>query len=133
DDPMFATNPMRVRNRVPLIAKLEALFLKGSMAGFLENLEEFGVPCAPINDIANVFEDPQVQHRNLKIQVEHPAGGSIPMIANPIRFSEAELTYKAPPMLAEHTDDVLAELLNLDSDALEKLAADGIIQRRDNS
>jgi len=131
DDPLFATNPMRVRNREPLIARLEALFLQGNKDDFLQKLEEFGVPCAPINDISNVFEDPQVQHRNLKIEVDHPAAGKIPMIANPIRFSEAELTYKAPPMLAEHTDDVLGELLNLDADALEKLAAAGIIQRRE--
>jgi crotonobetainyl-CoA:carnitine CoA-transferase CaiB-like acyl-CoA transferase len=128
-DERFSSNPGRVRNRDALIVILDDLFAKLTKEACVKRLEEFEVPCAPINTIPQVFEEPQVKARKLKIEVEHPLAGPIPLVANPIRFSESQMSYKAPPLLAEHTDQVLGGLLNLSSEQLLDLADRGIIQR----
>ena len=128
-DERFSANPGRVRNRDALIAILDDFFAKLTKEDCVKRLEEFEVPCAAINTIPQVFEEPQVKARGLKIEVEHPLAGSIPLVANPIRFSKSEMSYTAPPLLAEHTDQVLGELLNLSSEQIRDLADRGIIQR----
>jgi crotonobetainyl-CoA:carnitine CoA-transferase CaiB-like acyl-CoA transferase len=86
------------------------------------------VPCGPIQDIAAVFEDPQVQARNMKIELEHPAIGPVPGIANPIKFSKTRQAYqKAPPLLGEDTAAVLNRVLGKSDDDIKALRDKGVI------
>ena len=81
-------------------------------AEWIAALEPLGVPCGPINRLDQVYADPQVQHRGMKIDVPHPLAGAIPLVANPIKYSRTPLTYdKPPPLLGEHTEEVLTEWL----------------------
>jgi crotonobetainyl-CoA:carnitine CoA-transferase CaiB-like acyl-CoA transferase len=86
------------------------------------------VPNGPINNIAQVFEEPQVRARGVKIELDHPVAGKLPLVASPMRFSGTPLEYRlAPPLLGEHTDQVLNELLKLDEREIARLRAGGII------
>ena len=130
DDPRFATNPERIRNRDTVIATVQEI-LKGKPSAFwIEELERIQVSCCPINTLDQVFEDPQVQARGMKISIPYPyAGkGSVDLIGSPLKLSETPVSYRrAPPSLGEHTDEVLGELLGLDGAELGKLRADGLI------
>ncbi|WP_430512832.1 CaiB/BaiF CoA transferase family protein [Pannonibacter phragmitetus] len=112
-DPAYATNAGRVAGRdvlVPQLAELTARFTRDDL---LAELEKAGVPAGPINTVADVFEDPQVLHRQLKVDLPatHVAAGSVPSVRTPIRFRNAELSLKtAAPGLGEHTASVLAEI-----------------------
>jgi formyl-CoA transferase len=130
DDQRFAANPGRVRNREALIAVLEATFRTKTVKAWMDVLAQSEVPCAPINTIPQVFEEPQVKARQLEIKVEHPLAGPISLVANPIRFSNASLTYTAPPLLAQHTDEVLGGLLGMSPDEVDELSAKGVVARR---
>ena len=128
-DPRFRANPDRVRNREALISILQGIFAARPAAEWVGRLREQSVPVAPINDLSQVFEDPQVVSRAMKVTVEHPAAGSVPLVANPIRLSETPITYDAPPpMLGEHTGAVLAGLLGLSERQIAELAAQNIVQ-----
>jgi crotonobetainyl-CoA:carnitine CoA-transferase CaiB-like acyl-CoA transferase len=86
------------------------------------------VPCGPINTIDRVFADPQVRARGMRVDLPHPRAGTLPSIANPVRFASAPIEYThAPPVLGQHTDEVLEELLGLDADARAALRARGVI------
>ncbi len=128
DDPRFATNPERVRHRdtlVPLIA--EMVRLRGKHE-WIEALESVGVPCGPINDLGEVFENEQVEARGLRVEVPHPSGATAALVRNPIRMSATPPEVRsAPPTLGEHTDAVLHELLGYDDDAIAALRARGVI------
>jgi crotonobetainyl-CoA:carnitine CoA-transferase CaiB-like acyl-CoA transferase len=126
-DERFATNGARVRNRGVLLPMMEALFLEKPMAAWATELDAAGVPCSPINTIPQVFEDEQVKHRKMLIELPHPTAGKVPQIRSPMRFSEAELEFNsAPPLLGQHTSEVLAEI-GFDADRIAQLARDGII------
>jgi len=134
DDARFATNPSRVENRGTLIPLLRALLCARSSADWLGALERVGVPCGPINDIEQLFADPQVKARGLQIAIADPARSSedtrsaLPGVASPIRFSETPIRYELPPpRLGEHTDRVLREELQLDDAELERLRKSGVI------
>jgi crotonobetainyl-CoA:carnitine CoA-transferase CaiB-like acyl-CoA transferase len=117
-DPRFATNPQRVTNRLQLIPLLEALTRRRSVTSWLAMLQPAGVPCGAVNDIAQVFADPQVRHRGMMVEMPCPAAadGVVRLIANPIRGSANPVTYRRPPpLLGEHTDEVLEEVLGLDA------------------
>jgi crotonobetainyl-CoA:carnitine CoA-transferase CaiB-like acyl-CoA transferase len=91
-------------------------------------LLDAGVPCGRINSLPDVFADPQVQARGLQRELAHPQCGSIPMLANPIRFSETEAQYlRHPPDLGEHTSEVLKELLGMDDAEIDALSSKHII------
>ncbi|HET9018683.1 MAG TPA: CoA transferase, partial [Acetobacteraceae bacterium] len=78
--------------------------------------------------LRQVFEDPQVQARGMAVPMRHPVGGDVTLVANPMRLSETPVSYRsAPPLLGEHTREVLGGLLGLDAAALDRLAADGVI------
>ncbi len=97
-------------------------------ADWLAALEAVQVPCGPINDLAEVFDDPQVQHRGLKVEIPTAAGVPCPTVASPMRFSETPVEYTLPPpMLGQHTREVLQGLLGMDRLALDALAAKGIV------
>jgi crotonobetainyl-CoA:carnitine CoA-transferase CaiB-like acyl-CoA transferase len=110
-DARFATNGKRVENRAELTRLLAALFKKRTMREWLEVLEAAGVPNGPINDVAQVFDEPQVKARGVRIELEHGAGALLPLVASPMRFSATPVQYRqAPPLLGEHTDEVLRAL-----------------------
>ena len=127
-DERFATNRDRVGNREVLGPILNEIIAAKPRAFWLEELERVGVPCGPINNLEQVFDDNHVQARGARQEVEHSVGGSIPTVANPIRFSESPIEYdQPPPLLGQHTDDVLAKMLGLDTAAIGRLRAANII------
>jgi crotonobetainyl-CoA:carnitine CoA-transferase CaiB-like acyl-CoA transferase len=127
-DPRFATNGKRVENRAELTRLLAEVFKKRSTREWLELLEAAGVPNGPINDIAQVFEEPQVKARRVRIELDHAAAGRLPMVASPMRFSGTPIEYRrGPPVLGEHTVEVLRGLLGKSETELARLRAAGII------
>ena len=111
-DERFATNPARVANRAALIPLLRQTTVMKTTAEWIAALEAQAVPCGPINRLPEVFADPQVQHRGMKIELEHPQFGPVPLVANPIRLSASPVRYEqAPPALGEHTEQVLHDWL----------------------
>ena len=129
DDPDFASNALRVRNRDRLIPKIEAVTRTRTTAAWMEALEAAGVPCAPVNTIEQVFADPQVQARGMKIRMPHPlAGEDVRLVGSPLHLSRTPVSYRhAPPTLGQHTDEVLAEMLDLDESERATLRDQGII------
>ena len=126
-DERFASNGARVRNRDALLPLMVALFREKPMAEWAALLDDAGVPCSPINTIAQVFEDEQVRHRKMLVDLPHPSAGSVPQIRSPMRFAEAALEFdRAPPLLGQHTTEVLAGL-GFDAERIAGLARDGVI------
>jgi crotonobetainyl-CoA:carnitine CoA-transferase CaiB-like acyl-CoA transferase len=129
DDARFKTNPDRVRNRDDLITILAGLFLTGTAAKWIERLRAESVPVGPINNLQQVFADPHVQDHKMVVTVEHPVAGPVPLVANPIRLSETPIAYEnPPPLLGQHTGDVLRNMLGLTDANIEELETQRIIQ-----
>jgi crotonobetainyl-CoA:carnitine CoA-transferase CaiB-like acyl-CoA transferase len=127
-DPRFETNGRRVENRSELVRILGEIFLRRTTREWLERLDAAGVPAGPINDLAQVFEEPQVRARGVRVEVEHPVAGKLPLVASPMRFSETPLAHdRPPPLLGEHTEEVLGSLLGLDPARLARLREAGVI------
>jgi crotonobetainyl-CoA:carnitine CoA-transferase CaiB-like acyl-CoA transferase len=127
-DPRFLTNTLRVAHRAELIPLIRQATVFKTTAEWVAQLEQAGVPCGPINDLAQVFADPQVQARGLAINMTHALAGSVPQVASPIRLSETPVEYRlAPPLLGEHTSDVLARILGLDDGAVAALRLAGVL------
>lgn len=123
-DARFASNPQRVAHRAELIPLLRQATVMRTTAAWLTALEAIGVPCGPINRIDQVFDDPQVRARALRFDMPHPQAGSVPLVANPIRLSASPVTYRhAPPLLGQHTDEVLQEWLQAAPETLAALHA----------
>lgn len=130
DDPRFATNAARVRHRDELVGIISDVSRRETTQHWLEALERSGVPCGPVNTIDQVFADPQVEHRQMKIRMAYPGSqeGAVPLIGNPLKLSATPVTYRlAPPRLGQDTADVLGELLGLDATELAALRRDGVI------
>lgn len=109
--PDYATNSQRLVNRVVLIKELEAIMLTRTRDDWIAALQKVGVPCGPINTIEQVFENPQVKAREIWKTMPHPLAGTAPTTASPIRYSETPIQYRmAPPLLGQHTDEILKEL-----------------------
>ncbi len=122
-DPRFSTNPQRVKNREALVPLLAERMATGARDHWLASLEAVGVPAGPINTLDQVYEDPQVLARGMKRELPHPTAGTVPMAANPLKFSGSPVEYRrAPPMLGEHTAQVLAEKLGLSAAEIQALA-----------
>ena len=129
-DPRFATNKLRVANRDELVPQIEAATRAHPTTHWLEGLAKVGVPCGPVNDLAQVFSDPQFLHRGMQISMEHPLAGSgeVDLIGNPVKLSKTPVSYRrAPPTLGQHTDEVLAEVLDIDAARLAQLKDDQVI------
>ena len=128
DDPRFVSNGKRVENRAELTRLLQAIFLAKTTHEWVELLEAAGVANGPINDVAQVFEEPQVKARGVKIELDHPVAGKLPLVASPMRFSGTPLEYRlAPPVLGQHTEEVLRSALHLSDPEIARLRADGVI------
>src|SRR5690606_11583790 len=111
-DRRSATNRLGVTNREELIALLLGIMNQGRGADWIARLEAAGVPCGPINNIAQAFAHPQVQARQLRRELPHPLGGTAAVTASPLRFSATPVVYRrAPPLLGEHTAEILREVL----------------------
>ena len=127
-DPRFAENPDRNEHRAALAEKIQAVMITRARADTLRDLPTAGVPTAAINDIGEAFDLPQVQHRGGRIDLPHQTAGTAPGIANPVHFSASPIVYRnAPPLLGEHTDEVLEELLDIDSEECAELRRMAII------
>ncbi len=127
-DDRFASNKARVAHRKELIPLIRQVTVFRTTAEWVALLEQAGVPCGPINDLAQVFADPQVQARGLRLDLPHPLAGSVPQVASPIRLSETPVEYrKAPPVLGEHSEAILQELLGLGFDKILSLRQAGVI------
>jgi len=127
-DPRFLTNKLRVANRAELIPLIRQATVFKTTAQWVAQLEQAGVPCGPINDLAQVFADPQVQARGLAVELPHALAGIVPQVASPIRLSETPVEYRrAPPLLGEHTAEVLGRVLGIGGEALERLRGDGVV------
>jgi len=128
DDVRFRSNSDRVRNRELLVPQVAAIMLQKSSADWLVALNAEGIPGGPINDIEQVFADPQVQHRGLQLELDHPDAGKVASVANPIRMSLTPIQYdRAPPLLGQHTGEVLTRLLGMDAQQVSRLKQDNII------
>jgi crotonobetainyl-CoA:carnitine CoA-transferase CaiB-like acyl-CoA transferase len=128
DDERYGTNAARVRNRDELIPLIKELFRQRTSAEWIAALEHAGVPCGPINTIAEVFANPQVQSRGMRIDVPHNGSGQIPLVGSPMKFTRTPLNDRQPPpQLGEHNDEVLTGILGLGDDERERLRGAGVI------
>jgi crotonobetainyl-CoA:carnitine CoA-transferase CaiB-like acyl-CoA transferase len=113
-DPRFATNELRVRNRRAIYDLLPDVTRRKTQAEWVDGLAGLGVPCSPVNNVDQVFADPQVRHRKMQISMPHPlsASGTVDLIGNPIKYAATPVDYALPPpSCGQHTDEVLTELL----------------------
>jgi crotonobetainyl-CoA:carnitine CoA-transferase CaiB-like acyl-CoA transferase len=127
-DPRFASLKSRQEN-VDLLAKLlEESFLTRTGREWFDLLSEHGLIVAPIYDVAQCFADPQVQARNMRVNIAHPAGGSVDIVASPMRFSATPIeNYSCPPPMGEGTDDVLSAWLGYYEEKIARLRASGAV------
>jgi crotonobetainyl-CoA:carnitine CoA-transferase CaiB-like acyl-CoA transferase len=127
-DPRFATNPQRVQQRDVLVPLLAEMVKTRTREQWIADLEAVGVPCGPINDIGEVFENPQVKARGVAIDMDHPTAGKVKLVRSPMKLSvtpaEAQLP---PPLLGQHTDEVLRELLGRSDTDIAALRAKGVL------
>ncbi len=127
-DPRYATNTARVANRGTLVPQLAALFAARDRDDWIGALEGTGVPCGPINDLRQVFEEPQVVHRGMRLTLEHATAGRQPLVASPFRFDGAPCSStRPPPTLGQHTVEVLTGVLGMGHAEVDRLRDLGII------
>jgi formyl-CoA transferase len=128
DDSRFATNGRRVEHRVELTKILSTIMTKRSTRAWREALEAAGVPCGPINDLAQVFEEPQAVARGLRMELPHPTAGKVLLVKSPMRFSATPIDHSAPPpTLGQHTEEVLKKVLGMSEGEIARLRSGGII------
>jgi formyl-CoA transferase len=128
DDPRFATNGARVSNRPALVELLNDAFATRDAGEWLADLREAGLPCGPINTVPDVFDHPQAQARDLALEAEHPTAGSIQMTGFPYKLSQTPAEVRRPPpLLGQHTEEVLVDLLGYSADQVTALQEREII------
>ena len=127
EDERFAVGAARGTNRELLCGMVAELMLQRTMHDWIELLEAHKVPCGPINNIDQVFDDPQVQHRGMRMQMPHP-GGPLSLLASPMRFGDTPVRYELPPpLLGQHTAEVLQQSLGLSAEDVQALRGRGIV------
>jgi len=128
DDPRYVTNPKRVENRKELVSFLQDLFFKKTSEEWLKLLGEAEIPCGPINTIDRVLSDPQILAREMVVEMEHPAVGKFKLVGSPMKLSETPVQYRTPPpLLGEHTEEVLRDILKYDQAKISRLREDKVI------
>jgi len=126
-DPRYAKNSDRIRHKEELMTLIAEIFAQWSRADLVAAMEKVSVPCGSINSIPEVFEQEQIKHRQMRMDLPHPRSGTVPSVKNPINFSETPLSYeRAPPTLGQHSDEVLREL-GLSAADIEKLRGSGVV------
>jgi len=127
-DARFSSNPARVTNRDILVPMIAELFLSMPTNEWLALLDKADVPCGPVNTIKDVFADEHVQARGMQVELKHPLSGTVPSVASPMNFSRTPIKYRDPaPLLGQHTDDVLTNLLRLSEEQIKSLKESSII------
>ena len=127
-DPRFASNKARVAHRKELVPMIRQVTVFRTTAEWVAILEQAGVPCGPINDLAQVFADPQVQARGLRVEMPHPLAGHVPQVASPLRLSASPVDYRMPPpLLGEHSEALLQRLLGCAPEQIDTLRRAGVI------
>ena len=126
-DPRFVTNIDRMAHRSALHDILQAQIEQATVAHWIGHLSVAGVPCAPILNMQQLFDDPQVRHRGLALTVPHASGVNVPMVRSPLRLSASPVQHRAPPMLGQHSAEVLQELLGKSAAELAQLKSAGVI------
>jgi formyl-CoA transferase len=128
DDRRFADNSKRVQNRAELISLLSELFLKRNNQAWFDRLTAAEVPCAPVQSIDQVFQAPQVLHRDMLMEVEHPTAGKVRMAGLPVKFSLTPASVRLPPpLLGQHNTEILKSWLGMNAEAIEELKREKII------
>jgi crotonobetainyl-CoA:carnitine CoA-transferase CaiB-like acyl-CoA transferase len=127
-DPRFARNGDRVKNRNVLVAMLAETFLERTTADWVGALDAAGVPCGPINTLAQAFAEPQAEARGMKVKLPHPVAGEVPLIGSPMKFSGTPIRHEIPPpVLGQHSEEILRSMLGMNAEDVEKLRAAGAI------
>ena len=127
-DARFGSNGKRVENRVELTRLLSEIFLRRKTRDWIDALEAAGVPCGPINDLAQVFAESQAQARGLRFELPHPKAGKVPLVRSPMRFSKTPVQHEVPPpTLGQHTDEVLRDFLKKSPAEIARLRSAGIV------
>ena len=122
------TTPLETRVALLEGGVLQEIFSTKPTKEWVAALEAAGVANGPINNLAQVFEEPQVKARGVKIELDHPVAGKMPLVASPMRFSGTPIEYRnAPPVLGQHTDEVLGRVLGKSEAEIAKLKSDGIV------
>jgi crotonobetainyl-CoA:carnitine CoA-transferase CaiB-like acyl-CoA transferase len=128
DDPRFESNPKRVENRKVLIPLVAERMLEKTCDEWMELLLKASVPCGPVNNMERLFSDPQMIHRNMIAEVEHPTIGTLKLCGIPIKYSDTPGTIRRPPpLVGEHTEEILKDVLGYDSKRIDELRWDGVI------
>ena len=128
DDPRYFTNESRLENADALSDEMNAALSRRTIAEWSSIFEKANVPCSAIKNIAEVFDDPHVRARSARMDLPHPLSGTVPGIANPMRFSRTPVAYdRAPPLLGEHTDEVLSDVLGMTRAEITMLRQTGAI------
>jgi crotonobetainyl-CoA:carnitine CoA-transferase CaiB-like acyl-CoA transferase len=128
DDPRFSTNPARVANRDELLPRLESMFREKTREEWLQLLTQAKMPAGPVYSISEVFSDPQVLFREMLVKITHPKAGEINQIGIPMKFSETKPGIEnPPPLLGEHTNEILSTLLGYDKQRISALREKAII------
>jgi crotonobetainyl-CoA:carnitine CoA-transferase CaiB-like acyl-CoA transferase len=126
-DERFADNGARVRHRVELRPILAARFKRADSAHWLRRLDEAGIPCGPVNSVLGAFEQPQAVAREMRVEVEHPTLGPVPQVGLPYKLSATPASIRsAPPLLGEHSDEILGEL-GYSAAQIDTLRTEGVI------
>lgn len=127
EDERYRTNEKRLENRESLTTILSHLFKRKSASEWQALLNESGIPCGPINDMKSLFEEKQIQARDMLVEVEHPEAGNVPLVGSPLKFSRTPTTVRRhPPLAGEHNEEVLREL-GFSNDEIERFSQDGVI------
>ena len=128
DDPRFASNPKRVENRELIISLVAEVMAQKTCDDWMELLVNASIPCGPVNDMEHLFADPQLLHRDMVVEVPHPSIGTLRLGGIPIKYSQTPGTVRLPPpLLGEHTDEILTEVLGYSPEKIEALRGAGAI------
>jgi crotonobetainyl-CoA:carnitine CoA-transferase CaiB-like acyl-CoA transferase len=126
-DQRFKTNAQRIKNLLELRSLLDQAFIKNSRSYWTQKLQESEVPCGPINSIAEALNDPQIVHRQMVRELDHPISGKVPQVMTPFHFTNSSIKVdQAPPLLGQHTLSILSDL-GLSDDEIQKLKDDCVI------
>jgi formyl-CoA transferase len=121
-DPRFESNPKRVENRETLLPMVADLMKEKSCDEWMEILVEASIPAGPVNNMENLFNDPQVKHRDMIAEVPHPTIGTLKLAGAPVKYSETPAQVKqAPPILGQHTEEILEKVLGYAPEKIDRL------------